>query len=166
MDIKLKVLSREINRLMWNTDKTISTAESCSAGRLSALLSEYPGSSEFFLGGIVCYTDELKEKFLKVSPEIIEKKSAVSEDVARQMVRGAVELFNTDYAVAMTGFAGPGGGTEDDPVGSIWIAVGSKDEIITYNQKGNMGREENVINATRKALTLLRDFLKEDLGKD
>ena len=166
MDLQLKVLSREINRLMWNTEKTISTAESCSAGRLSTLLSEFPGSSDYFVGGIVCYTEELKKRYLQVNPKIIETKSAVCEDVAKQMVIGAVELFNTDYAVAMTGFAGPGGGTEDSPVGSIWIAVGSKDEIVTYKQSGNAGREQNVVNATAKALTLLRDFLREDLGKD
>jgi nicotinamide-nucleotide amidase len=166
MNIKLKVLSREINRLMWNTDKTISTAESCSSGRLATLLTEYPGSSDFFKGGIVAYADECKEQLLGVSKELIEQKSAVSEDVAREMVKGAIKLFGTDYAVAMTGFAGPGGGTEDEPIGSIWIAVGSADEIITYHQVGNEGREENVINATHKALSMLRNFLNEDLGKE
>ena len=166
MNIKLKVLSREINRLMWNTDKTISTSESCSSGRLATLLTEYPGSSDFFKGGIVAYADECKEQLLGVSKELIAQKNAVSEDVAREMVRGAIKLFGTDYAVAMTGFAGPGGGTEDEPIGSIWIAVGSADEIITYHQVGNEGREENVINATHKALSMLRNFLNEDLGKE
>ena len=166
MDIRLKVISREINRLMWKSEKTISAAESCSAGRLSSVLSEYAGSSIYFRGGIVCYTDEMKEKYLNVSKELIDEKTAVNEDVVKQMVFGAIDFFGSDYAIAMTGFAGPGGGTEENPVGSIWIAVGNKEEVITFNQMGDEGRELNVVNATGKALTLLKNFLMEDLGKE
>lgn len=151
---------------MWGKNKTISTAESCSAGRIAAILTLHAGSSDYFKGGLVCYTDELKEKFLNVNADLIAEHSAVNEEVARQMVLGAVDLFGTDYAVAVTGFAGPTGGTEENPVGTVWIAVGSRERIQTVKVFNTLGRDENVTLAVEAAMTLLHDFLKDELEKD
>ena len=163
MELRLKVVSKDINQLMWNSGKTLSTAERCSAGRIASALAIAAGSSHYFKGGLVCYADETKVKFLGVDNAIIEEKSAVCEEVARQMVIGANKMFETDYAIAFTGFAGPGGGTEDNPVGTIWIAVGNADKIITQKVFNDMGRDENTMLATEVALNMLRDFLKSEL---
>ena len=163
MELRLKVVSKDINQLMWNSGKTLSPAESCSAGRIASALTIAAGSSHYFKGGLVCYADETKVKFLGVDNAIIEEKSAVCEEVARQMVIGANKMFETDYAIAFTGFAGPGGGTEDNPVGTIWIAVGNADKIITQKVFNDMGRDENTMLATEVALNMLRDFLKSEL---
>lgn len=165
MELNQKVISKEINLLLWDTEKTLCTAESCSAGRVAAILTTPPGSSKYFKGGLVCYADELKEKYLGVSPELIAEQTAVSEDVVRQMASGALDLFGCDFSVAVTGFAGPGGGTPENPVGTIWIAVASKKRVLTQKVFNDLGRDENVMFAVEAATTLLRDFLKEELGK-
>lgn len=166
MKLKEKVLCKEINRILWHAGKSVSTAESCSCGRLATMLSEYPGSSEYFKGGVVCYTDEMKAKHLHVSTDLLAEKTAVCEEVAIAMVKGAVEMFESDYAVAMTGVAGPGGATAENPVGSIWAAFGSKDKIYTYHQLEDEGRDLNVSNATNRILCMFLDFLKKELEKE
>jgi len=166
MTLKEKVISKEINRLLWNKGKSVSTAESCSCGRLATILSEFPGSSEYFKGGIVCYTDEMKAQYLKVPKELLKEKTAVCEEVAVAMVRGAIEMFGSDYAVAMTGVAGPGGATDDNPVGSIWVAYGKKDNVMTHHQLTDNGRDVNVRNAVDTLLSLFTHFLKEELKKE
>ena len=166
MTIKEKVISREINRLMWNSGKSVSTAESCSCGRLATLLSEFPGSSEYFKGGIVCYTDKMKATYLGISEELLRLKTAVCEEVARGMVEGSIKMFGTDYALAMTGVAGPGGATPDNPVGSIWVAFGKKDQITTCHYVTDEGRDLNVQNAVYGVLKMFLQFLKEELKKE
>lgn len=166
MELNLKFSSKEINRLMWQSGKTLSTAESCSSGRIATILTTPAGSSLYFKGGLVCYADELKVNFLGVSQELIDEKTAVCEEVAQQMVKGANKMFGTDYAVAITGFAGPGGGTEESPVGTIWIAVGSSKRIVCQKVFNQLGRDENVELATEAAMSLLVAFLKEELEKE
>lgn len=165
MEFKFRITSKEINQLMWNSGKTLSTAESCSAGRIATIITCSAGSSVYFKGGLVCYTDEVKEKFLGVGHEIIDEKTAVCEEVARQMVIGANKMFDSDYCIALTGFAGPGGGTVDCPVGTIWIAIGSKDRIVTQKVFNDLGRDENMNLATETAMGMLKDFLEEELEK-
>mgnify|MGYP006327263999 FL=1 len=162
MKLREKVLAREINRLMWHKGKTLSTAESCSCGRLATALSEYPGSSEYFRGGIVCYTDEMKSRYLNVPSELLVEKTAVCKEVAVAMVKGAIEMFSTDYAVAMTGIAGPSGASESIPVGTIWMAYGKKGKVHTYCMQKDQGRDVNVQEAVNKLLVLFIDYLKED----
>lgn len=166
MELNLKVISKDINRLMWDKEKTISTAESCSAGRIATILTVPAGSSDYFKGGLVCYTDELKTKYLNVSADLIAEKSAVNEEVAKQMVLGAITLFGSDYGIAVTGFAGPTGGTEEEPVGTVWIAVGSRERILTKKVYNTLGRDENVTLAVEAAMVLLRDFLNKEFEKD
>ena len=108
MDLDLKLVSKEINEMMWRNHKTLATAESCTAGRVASVITAVPGSSNYYKGGLVCYADEVKIQLLKVDADIIAEKTPVCEEVVRQMVIGANELFHTDYAVAISGFAVPG----------------------------------------------------------
>ena len=105
---------------------------------------------------------EVKENLLGVTHEVLEEKTAVCEDVAIAMVKGACKVLNTDYAVAATGIAGPGGGTKEIPVGTIWLAVGTPENIITFKIDEDHGRDINLTIATNKAMTMLRDFLKAE----
>ena len=122
-----------------------------------------PGASAYFKGGIVCYTNEIKERLLSVDKQLLEEKSAVCEEVAQAMVKGAIKALNVDFAVATTGVAGPGGGTAENPVGTIWIACGSADEVVTVKLTEDFGRDINLASATSKALQLFLDFLEKHL---
>jgi nicotinamide-nucleotide amidase len=161
MDLESKVLSKEILYKLYESGKTVGTAESCTSGRLGEAISSVPGASTYFKGGIICYATELKTDLLGVSPELIEDKDVVSEEVAKELVKGAIKHLKTDYAIATTGYAGPGGGTDNIPVGTIWIACGSKDDIRTMMIQEDDGREINLDRATFKAMQLFVDFLKE-----
>lgn len=161
MDLDLKIVSKDINEMLWKSEKTLSTAESCTAGRIASVLTAIPGSSNYFKGGLVCYADETKEELLGVDSAVIEENSPVCEEVVKQMVIGANKMFHSDYAVAISGFAGPGGGTTHVLVGTIWIAVGTNDEIITCKLENDEGRDKNLAKATNKAMHMLRDFLKQ-----
>lgn len=165
MDLKLKVLSKEVNNMLWNSGRTISTAESCSAGRMATLLTAHPGSSEYFKGGLVCYADEIKVKYLGLDPQEVAEQQAVSQNIVEGMVKGGNELLGSTYCVAITGFGGPGGGTPENPVGTIWVAVGSKDRIVSQKVFNQHGRDENVQLAVVAAMELLVDFLKEERRK-
>lgn len=169
MDLDLKLVSKEINEMMWRNHKTLATAESCTAGRVASVITAVPGSSNYYKGGLVCYADEIKIQLLKVDADIIAEKTPVCEEVVRQMVIGANELFHTDYAVAISGFAGPGGpdgGRSGVIVGTIWIAVGTKDDVVTTMIEEDNGRDKNLASATSVAMHLLRDYLKEHMEND
>ena len=161
MDFENKILSREIQENLYATHKTLSTAESCTGGRVAEAIIAVPGASDYFKGGIICYTDEIKQRLLHVDPALIAEHTAVSEQVARAMVKGAVETMGTDYAVAITGVAGPGGGTKEIPVGTIWLACGDAEHQVTELLTHDSGRDVNLATATFKVLQLLIQFLKE-----
>ena len=127
MNLDIRIISRDINEMLWKSKKTLSTAESCTSGRVATVLTATPGSSEYYLGGIVCYADKVKEELLGVDQQLIETKTSVCEEVVKQLVLGSNKLFHSDYAVAVSGYAGPGGGTPEIPVGTIWIAVGNEE---------------------------------------
>ncbi|MBR1712410.1 MAG: CinA family protein [Alloprevotella sp.] len=166
MDLDLKLASREINQILWNTDKTIATAESCTAGRIATIITAAPGSSTYYRGGLCCYAEEVKTNLLGVSAEVMEAQTPVCEDVVRQMVIGANRLFDTDYAVAVTGYAGPGGSPNGSVlVGTIWIAVGCEGNIVTRKLEEDNGRDQNLASATACAVRMLLDFLKENCPK-
>lgn len=163
MDLDLKLVSKDINEMLWRNHKTLSTAESCTAGRIASVITAVPGSSNYYKGGLVCYADEVKTELLKVDADVIAEKTPVCEEVVRQMVIGGNEIFHTDYCVAISGFAGPGGpdgGKSGVIVGTIWIAVGNKDDIITTMIEEDNGRDKNLASATNVAMHLLRDYLK------
>lgn len=163
MELDLKLVSKEINEMLWRDHKTLSTAESCTAGRIASVITAVPGSSNYFKGGLICYADETKERILKVDAKVIEEQTPVCEEVVRQMVVGANQLFHTDYAVAISGYAGPGGpdgGKSGVIVGTIWIAVGSNEHIVTKVIEEDNGRDKNLASATNTAMHMLRDYLK------
>jgi len=162
MDFEGKIISREVSELLWESEKTVATAESCTGGRIAESIIAVPGASKYFKGGIICYVNEVKEKLLGVSHELLEEKTAVCEEVAIAMVQGACKALNTDYAVAATGVAGPTGGTKDIPVGTIWLACGTSDKVITCKVEEDHGRDINLAIATNTAMQLFRDFLKQE----
>ena len=162
LDFESKVISREISELLWEKEKTVATAESCTGGRIAEAIIAVPGASKYFKGGIICYVNEVKENLLGVDPQLLEEKTAVCEEVAQELVKGACKTLNTNYAIAATGFAGPGGGTKDIPVGTIWLACGTPDRIVTLKVEEDHGRDINLAIATNKAIQLFRDFLKEE----
>lgn len=162
MDFEGKIISREISELLWESEKTLATAESCTGGRIAEAIIGVPGASKYFKGGIICYVNEVKENLLGVSHELLEEKTAVCEEVAIEMVKGACKTLNTDYAVAATGIAGPSGGTKEIPVGTIWLACGTPEKIITCKVEEDHGRDINLAIATNRAMQMLRDFLKAE----
>ena len=161
MDFESKIISRQIGDILYASGLTIGTAESCTGGRISEAIIAIPGSSDYYKGGIVAYTDEVKERILGVPHEILEEYTAVSEEVARQMVLGTINTIDVDFAIASTGYAGPGGGAKDNPVGTIWLAYGNKEEVRTFKLTEDFGRDINLAIATNKAIRLMLDFLKD-----
>ena len=164
MDFEGKIISRDVSQLLWEMEKTVSTAESCTGGCIAETIMGVPGASKYFKGGIICYVNEVKENLLGVSHDLLEEKTAVCEEVVIQMVKGACKTLNTDYAVAATGIAGPAGGTKEIPVGTIWLACGSLEKVITAKVEEDHGRDINIAIATNKAMQMLRDFLNEENG--
>ena len=162
MDFESKIISREVSQLLWEMEKTVSTAESCTGGRIAEAIIAVPGASKYFKGGIISYVDEIKESLLGVDPVVLAEQTAVCEDVARQMVRGACKTLNTDFAIASTGFAGPTGGTKEIPVGTIWLACGSPEKQVTMKVEEDHGRDINLAIATNKAMQMFLEFLKSE----
>ena len=161
MDFESKIISRQIGDILYASGLTIGTAESCTGGRISEAIIAIPGSSDYYKGGTVAYTDEVKVKLLGVSSEVLEEQTAVSEEVAREMVLGTLNAIGVDFAIASTGYAGPGGGTKEAPVGTIWLAYGNREEVRTFKLTEDFGRDINLAIATNKAIRLMLDFLKD-----
>jgi PncC family amidohydrolase len=160
MSLQNKFLSKELSDKFWKEGLTLATAESCTAGNIAAVITAIPGSSHFYKGGIVAYSDEVKINLLGVNPETLEKQGAVSEETVIEMVKGAMKSMNSDCAVATSGIAGPTGGTPDKPVGTVWIAVAMREKILTMKASGDEGRNKNIENATLYALQMLRKLLQ------
>lgn len=162
MDFESKIISREISQLLWEMEKTVGTAESCTGGRIAEAIISVPGASKYFKGGVISYVDEIKMSLLNVDPQVLEEQTAVCEEVARQMVKGACRTLNTDYAIASTGFAGPTGGTKEIPVGTIWLACGTPEKQVSVKVEEDHGRDINLAIATNTVMQLFLDFLKSE----
>lgn len=161
MEFESKIISRQIGDLLYASGLTVGTAESCTGGKIAESIIAIPGASNYFKGGIISYTNEIKEKLLNVDHNVLEEQTAVCEEVAREMVQGAINALEVDFAISATGIAGPGGGTKEIPVGTIWLGYGSKDDIRTFKLTEDFGRDINLAIATNKAMRLFLDFLNE-----
>jgi nicotinamide-nucleotide amidase len=154
-------LEKVILNLMGEKGLQLSVAESCTGGYISHLFTQHAGSSEVFLGGAVTYSNELKEKMLGVKPGTIEQYGAVSGETVTEMAEGALRNFGSDYSIAVTGIAGPGGGTPDKPVGTVWIGVAK--QAKTTIKKFTLGnkRTQNIERSAVMAFSMLITLLKE-----
>lgn len=151
-----------IGRMLLKTSKKLAVAESCTGGNISQFITANPGSSAYFNGGVVAYSNEIKVKLLDVPVEIIEKYGTVSQHVAEAMAVGAQKALNADYTIATTGIAGPDGGTAEKPVGTVWIAVAGPSGVKSEKFIFRHNRERNIIRSTQTALNLLRTFILTD----
>lgn len=165
MEFEKKILSREIQQYLYESGLTVGSAESCTGGRIAESIIAVSGASTYFKGGVISYTNEIKEHLLGVDHQLLEEQTAVCEDVAKAMVKGAIKTLGVDFAIASTGTAGPGGGTPSIPVGTIWLACGNADNIITMKLTEDYGRDINLAIATNKALQMFIDFLKDNMPK-
>lgn len=154
-------LEEVVGKLLINKSLKVATAESCTGGTISKMLTSISGSSGYFKGGVVAYANAVKCGILNVKPETIEKHGAVSKQVAIEMVKGVQELLETDCAIAVTGIAGPLGGSIEKPVGTTWIAVMVKEHMQARKFQFGEHRERNITKASISALNLLRKLISE-----
>jgi nicotinamide-nucleotide amidase len=152
-------LEMVIGKLLRSQNRSVSIAESCTGGEIAYLITSVPGSSAYFKGSVVAYSNTVKTQLLGIEEDLLEKYGAVSEKVVQKMAKGARKLFNTDYAVATSGIAGPDGGTDVKPVGTIWIAVASEKGISTESRIFGNDRLLNVKRFSLAALNLLRKHI-------
>lgn len=150
-------LEESIIKIMKDKKLTLGVAESCSGGMLSTRLISVPGVSEVYKAGLVTYSNEAKHALIHVSNDTLEKYGAVSEETAREMVLGTLDTAEADFAVAITGIAGPDGGTEEKPVGLVYIACGCKEDIVVKKCLFNGNREKIRQSSTANALIMLRE---------
>lgn len=153
-------LETVVGRLLNAAGATLVTAESCTGGLLSERLTRVPGSSTFFLGGVVSYSNELKSRLLGVDPELIDAHGAVSEPVARAMAEGARRRYNSDYGSGITGIAGPGGGSDDKPVGTVHLAVAGPEHTEHLRLRLLGDRQKIRWQASQRLLEMLRRELR------
>ena len=140
---------------------TLTLAESCTGGSLAARITAVPGCSEYFPGSLVTYSNSLKSELLGVSGEVLARHGAVSQPVVEQMARGALDLAKTNFSIAVTGVAGPGGGTEEKPVGTVWGAIGIKGEDpLVWQFKFSGTRKEIIEQAVETLLLKFKELLR------
>lgn len=156
-------LESAIGEILKATGKTLSTAESCTGGMISSLVTSVPGSSEYFLGSVTSYANSVKENVLGVSPKIIEEYGAVSSECVSAMAEGVRRLTGSDYSVATSGIAGPGGGSDQKPVGTVWIGVSSHMGTETFSLRFNSDRKRNIERFSSSALHILLKKIKNEL---
>jgi len=154
-------LEKAILNLMEKNELTLSTAESCTGGYIAHLITQHPGSSKVYFGGAVSYSYELKESILGVKNETLWQHGAVSKETVTEMVEGALLNFKSDYAIAVTGIAGPDGGTPEKPVGTVWIGVASAQKTFVKQFSFGNKRQQNIERTAVAALSMLNTLLKE-----
>ncbi len=151
-------LEAKIGDILNERQATVATAESCTGGYLSHLLTSIPGSSSYFMGGVLTYTNALKAKELGVSSNTLEVEGAVSEQTVHEMVNGVLAKWNVTYGIAISGVAGPEGGTADKPVGTVCVAVGDRQSILTKRFQFFKDRQKNTHMAATMGLDMLRRY--------
>ena len=155
-------MEKVVGQMLMSKNETISTAESCTGGYISQLLTSIPGSSAYFDGSMVTYSYNAKENLLGVKNETLINFGAVSEEVVKEMAMGLLQKMQTNYVIAVSGIMGPGGGTTEKPVGTVWVAVGSATKIVTKLYHFRFDRQKNIQLTAMNALNMMRLFLIEN----
>ena len=148
-----------IGRILLEQKKTVGTAESCTGGYIAHLITSIAGSSAYYNGSIISYSNQVKGDLLGVSTATLSQEGAVSEQTVREMVKGALEQLKTDYVVAVSGIMGPGGGSAEKPVGTVWIAAGNATRVETLQLHLRFDRQRNIAMTASQALNFLRKFI-------
>lgn len=155
-------MQETLGRILTDRQKSLSTAESCTGGTIASLITSVAGSSAYFQGSIVSYSNEIKQKLLGVKKETLDTYGAVSEETVREMLAGLLHATGTDYGIAVSGIMGPDGGSVEKPVGTVWIAVGNKHSQRVQMLKQRFGRAKNIEVTSVMALNMLRSFILDD----
>ncbi len=161
-DISLEAL---VGRHLRATGKTLATAESCTGGHIAHRITTVAGSSAYFKGSVIAYSNEIKTGLLGVDEQVINRDGAVSEEVVRQMAIGVADKLSADYVIATSGIAGPDGGTDEKPVGTVWIAVGTKDSLVSRRFQFSLDRQLNIERTTQTALLMLMEIAESGKRK-
>ncbi len=148
-----------VGKLLLKQNKTLATAESCTGGYIAHLITTIAGSSAFYKGSVVSYDNSVKENVLKVSSSTLTNFGAVSEQTVKEMVKGVLNKIGSDYAIAVSGIMGPDGGTDEKPVGTVWIAAGDRKSIIAQKLHFRFDRMRNIELTALNALNILRKFM-------
>jgi nicotinamide-nucleotide amidase len=155
-------MEKVIGNLLKAVGKTMGTAESCTGGHIAKLITAHAGSSAYYKGSVVSYDNEVKKKVLGVSESALQKDGAVSETTVTQMAKGALAALGVDYIVAVSGIMGPGGGSTEKPVGTVWVAAGNANKIVSQLFNFRFDRPRNIEVTAMNALNLLRKFIIEN----
>jgi nicotinamide-nucleotide amidase len=154
------ILEKKIGKLLQERSLTIGVAESCTGGILAGRITDIPGSSAYFVAGLVTYSNKAKTKFLAVPDEIITRHGAVSNAVAERMAEGARYAAGVDIGLSVTGIAGPAGGSPEKPVGTVFVALATKKDVFVRKFLFSGNRHEVRKRASEEALTMLLDYLE------
>ena len=148
-----------IGKILLARNQTMGTAESCTGGYIAHLITGIAGSSAYYKGSVVSYANDVKHDLLHVKQSTLDQFGAVSEETVREMAAGLLAELKVDYALATSGIMGPGGGSEEKPVGTVWIAVASKEKVMTHKLNLRFDRQRNITMAAANALNFLRKFI-------
>jgi nicotinamide-nucleotide amidase len=154
-------LEKIVSELLREKKRTISLAESCTGGFIASLITGIAGASEIFKGGIVPYTNEAKHELLQVDKSIFETKGAVSKECVEQLAQNVIKKFGSDYSLAVSGIAGPSGGTAEKPVGLVWVAIANKNKVIAKEFRFGDDRQRNIVMTAIATLNMFRKLLEE-----
>jgi len=152
-------IEKLIGNILISKGLMVATAESCTGGNIAHKFTLIPGSSEYFKGSVVAYSNEVKVNVLGVSVDDLEVHGAVSQEVVEQMADGVRKLLKTDVSIATSGIAGPTGGTTEKPVGTVWISVSSAEKTVSREFRFGSLREQNIIRSTQAALVMLKEII-------
>lgn len=160
-DVSIEAL---LGKILKDNNCTLSSAESCTGGKIASMITTVPGASSYYKGTLVAYSNDIKINLLDVSPDVIKTKGAVSKEVVEKMAVQICDLLNTDYGISTSGIAGPGGGSSEKPVGTVWIGAYSKKSNNVVSKRYNFGknRERNIIRSCYAVLNMVRNLIEED----
>lgn len=159
-------LDQVVANMLLERGETVGTTESCTGGHIAQVITSVAGSSRYFKGSIVSYDNEVKKDLLRVPASTLETQGAVSQATVEHMVRGGLNALKTDYVIATSGIMGPGGGSPDKPVGTVWIAVGDQQNIVSQVFKFRFNRQRNIELAATQAFNLLRLFILQRIVRE